>query len=92
MLIKIFHTFSLVNITNSDYGLSILQTTTDLCELTPVLMTPERESRVGEARRRTQTEDNLCPSPAQSSPSYFPPAPDSAQTGGSPSTAPGQSL
>lgn len=55
-------------------------------------MTPEHDSRAEEARRRTQTEGNLCPSPAQSSPLDPPPAPDSAWTAGSPSTAPGQSL
>lgn len=55
-------------------------------------MTPEHDSRVGEARRRTQIEGNLCPSPALLAPLRSPPAPDSAQTAGSPSTAPGQSL
>lgn len=62
---------------------------TDVCGLTPVLATPVHESRAAEARRRTQTEDSLCLSPAQP---CSPPAPGSAQTGGSPSTAPGQSL
>ncbi len=63
-----------------------------LCELTPGLMTPEHDSRVREARRRTQTEGSLCPSPPQSFLLHFPPASDSAQTAKIPSTAPAQSL
>lgn len=55
-------------------------------------MTPEHDSRVRAARRRTQTEGSLCPSQARSSPLCPPPAPDSAQTAGSPSMAPGRSL
>lgn len=71
---------------------AISPTASDLCALTPVLMTPEHGNRVAEARRKTQIGGNLCPGPAQSSPVRCAPAPGSAQTARSPSMAPDQSL
>lgn len=55
-------------------------------------MTPERGSRAGAARRRTQTGGSLCPSPAQFSLHHSPPDPGSARRAGSPSRAPDPSL
>lgn len=63
-----------------------------LSALTPVLMTPEHDNREAEAQRRTQTQGSLSPGPPQSSLTSSPPAPGSAPTAGSPSTAPGRSL
>lgn len=74
------------------YPSTILLTTCDLCRLTPVLVTPEHDSREEEAHQRTQTEGSLCPSPALASLLHSPPAPDSDQTAESPSTPPGRSL
>lgn len=60
-------------------------------KLTPGLKTPERDSRVKEALRKTQRRDSLylCP---QCCPYHSPPSPDSDQTAGSPSMLPGRSL
>lgn len=62
-----------------------------VCTLTPVLMTPGHDSRVREAPRRTQRRGSLYLTPP-SFLSHWPPAPDSDQTAGSPSMAPGGSL
>ena len=69
-----------------------VQITSFVCGLTPALMTLVRDNRVRGALRRTRTGDNLCLNLGQSSQFHPPPGPGSAQTAGSPSTAPARSL